>query len=63
VIATFLYPGTFKRDEDGGFVATFKDIPEAIAQGKTEPEALAAAKETLWGRGLDMRTVWRRTAG
>jgi antitoxin HicB len=43
----FLYPVTLKRVEDGGFVATFKDIPEAITQGETEPEALAAAKDAL----------------
>ena len=43
----FLYPVTLKRDPDGGFVATFKDIPEAITQGETETEALAAAKDAL----------------
>jgi len=43
----FLYPVTLKRDEDGGFVAKFKDIPEAITQGETELEALAAAKDAL----------------
>ena len=43
----FLYPVTLKRDEDGGFVATFKDIPEAITQRETEAEALAAARDAL----------------
>jgi antitoxin HicB len=42
----FLYPVTLKRDEDGFFV-TFKDIPEAITQGETEAEALAAARDAL----------------
>jgi antitoxin HicB len=42
----FLYPVTLKRD-DGGFVVTFKDIPEAITQEETETEALAAAKDAL----------------
>jgi antitoxin HicB len=41
----FLYPVTLKRDEEGGFVATFKDIPEAITQGETVVEALVAAKD------------------
>jgi predicted RNase H-like HicB family nuclease len=43
----FLYPVTLKRDQEGGFVATFKDIPEAITQGETKHEALAAAKDAL----------------
>jgi antitoxin HicB len=47
VSAVFLYPATLKRVEEGGFVATFKDIPEAITQGETEAEALAAAREAL----------------
>ena len=42
----FLYPVTLKRD-GGGFVATFRDIPEAITQGETETEALAAARDAL----------------
>ncbi|HEY0797032.1 MAG TPA: type II toxin-antitoxin system HicB family antitoxin [Acidisarcina sp.] len=43
----FLYPITLKRDEDGGFVATFKDIPEAITQGETKAEAIAEARDAL----------------
>jgi len=44
----FMYPVTLTPDEaDGGFVATFVDIPEAITQGDTEAEALAAAKDAL----------------
>ncbi|HEY0796322.1 MAG TPA: hypothetical protein VGD64_11125 [Acidisarcina sp.] len=35
------------RDEHSGSVVTFKDIPEAITQGDTEAEALAAAKNVL----------------
>jgi antitoxin HicB len=42
----FLYPVTLKR-EDGGFVVTFRDIPEAITQGETESEALEAARNAL----------------
>ena len=44
----FMYPITLTPDEaDGGFVVTFVDIPEAITQGDTEAEALAAAKDAL----------------
>lgn len=44
----FMYPVTLTPDkEDGGFVVTFADIPEAITQGATEAEALAAAKDAL----------------
>jgi antitoxin HicB len=43
----FAYPVTLKRDKEGSFVATFKDIPEAITQGETREEALAAAREAL----------------
>ena len=44
----FRYPVTLTPDEkDGGFVVTFKDIPEAITQGDTAAHAMAAAKEAL----------------
>lgn len=44
----FMYPVTLTPDNiDGGFVVTFDDIPEAITQGDTEAEALAAAKDAL----------------
>jgi antitoxin HicB len=43
----FLYPVTLRREAVGGFVATFKDIPEAITQGETEAEALASARDAL----------------
>lgn len=44
----FRYPVTLTPDEtDGGFVVTFADIPEAITQGDTEAEALAAARDAL----------------
>jgi antitoxin HicB len=42
------FPVTLTPDEtDGGFVVTFKDIPEAITQGDTEEEALTMAKDAL----------------
>lgn len=44
----FMYPVTLTPDkEDGGFVVTFVDIPEAITQGETLQQALAAAKAAL----------------
>ena len=44
----FMYPVTLTHDEaDGGFVVSFVDIPEAITQGDTEAEALAAASDAL----------------
>jgi antitoxin HicB len=33
--------------DDGGFVVTFPDIPEAITQGDTVEQALAMAQEAL----------------
>ncbi|WP_211452059.1 type II toxin-antitoxin system HicB family antitoxin [Collimonas antrihumi] len=42
------YPATFTPDaEAGGFVVTFRDIPEAITQGDTEAEALEMATDVL----------------
>ena len=44
----FMYPVILTPDEaNGGFVVTFVDIPEAITQGDTLPQALAAAKDAL----------------
>ena len=40
------YPATFTPDT-GGFVVTFRDIPEAITQGDDEADALAMAKDVL----------------
>jgi antitoxin HicB len=42
------YPVTLTPDKkDGGFVVTFRDIPEAMTQGETIEEALAMAAEAL----------------
>lgn len=44
----FTYPVTLTPEEsDGGFVATFEDVPEAITQGETLTEALAEAADAL----------------
>lgn len=41
------YPVRLSPAEDGGFVVTFRDIPEAITQGDDEEEALAMARDAL----------------
>ena len=42
------FPVTFQFDDvDGGYVVSFRDIPEAITQGETVEEALAMAQESL----------------
>lgn len=44
----FTYPVTLKSDEsDGGFVVTFRDIPEAITQGDSTAECLDEAAGAL----------------
>ncbi|HSS76299.1 MAG TPA: type II toxin-antitoxin system HicB family antitoxin [Thermoanaerobaculia bacterium] len=44
----FTYPVTLTPDEtDGGFVVTFKDLPEAITQGETVEDALVEAADAL----------------
>jgi antitoxin HicB len=40
------YPVKIRQDGKY-FLVTFPDIPEAITQGETEPEALGAAKDAL----------------
>jgi antitoxin HicB len=42
------FPVTLTEDKtDGGYVVTFRDIPEAITQGETMEEALTMAHEAL----------------
>lgn len=41
-----LYPAKL-APEDGGFVVTFRDIPEAITQGDTREGAIAMAADAL----------------
>ncbi len=42
------FPVTLTPDPtDGGYVITFRDIPEAITQGETPEEALHMAREAL----------------
>lgn len=42
------YPANFEPDrESGGYVVTFRDIPEAITQGDDDAEATAMAADAL----------------
>jgi antitoxin HicB len=41
------YPVRLTPAEEGGFVVTFRDIPEALTQGDSEDEALDMAKDAL----------------
>jgi len=44
----FTFPVTMTPDEiDGGYVVTFRDLPEAITQGDTKRECLAEATDCL----------------
>ena len=44
----FVYPARFTPDtQDGGFVVTFVDLPEAITQGETRADALQEAADCL----------------
>lgn len=41
------YPAHLEPAAEGGFVVTFRDIPEAITQGDTKDEALEMAADAL----------------
>lgn len=41
------FPAQFKQDKSGGYIVTFRDIPEAITQGDTLDEAREAARDAL----------------
>ena len=43
----YAYPCELTRDEDGGFVATFPDVPEAITGGDDRAAALSMAEDAL----------------
>ncbi len=59
---TFVYPARFERgDKPGVVVITFRDVPEAITQGKGEKDALWQAadclEEAIAGRIDDGREI------
>ena len=41
------YPALFEEALEGGYVVSFRDIPEAITQGDTEEEAMLMAEDVL----------------
>lgn len=41
------YPAFFKEDPEGGYVVTFRDIPEAVTQGDDYDEARLMAADVL----------------
>jgi antitoxin HicB len=41
------YPAVLTDDPAGGFVVSFRDIPEALTQGEDEKEALEMAEDAL----------------
>jgi len=41
------YPARFSPAKEGGYVVTFRDIPEAITQGDSIEEARAMAEDVL----------------
>ncbi|MCL2829821.1 MAG: type II toxin-antitoxin system HicB family antitoxin [Betaproteobacteria bacterium] len=41
------YPAHFEEAPEGGFVVSFRDIPEAITQGDSEAEAMEMAVDAL----------------
>jgi antitoxin HicB len=41
------YPARFEAAPEGGFVATFRDIPEVVTQGNTYDEAVETAGDAL----------------
>ncbi|MBR3424914.1 MAG: type II toxin-antitoxin system HicB family antitoxin [Neisseriaceae bacterium] len=41
------YPATFTPAPEGGFVVTFRDIPEAITQGDDKTDAIIMAEDVL----------------
>ena len=43
----YTYPCDLTPDEEGGFLVTFPDVPEAITGGKTHAEALEMGKDAL----------------
>lgn len=48
----YVYPADFHKEEDGGFLVTFPDVPEAITQGDDLADAKASASDAL---GLALR--------
>ena len=46
------YPAKFTPAEEGGYVVTFRDIPEAITQGDDMTEAVEMAEDVAVRNGF-----------
>jgi antitoxin HicB len=44
---SYQYPAEFTRAEEGGYVITFPDVPEAITQGETIEQCIGEASDAL----------------
>lgn len=47
MIVRYVYPAIVEPDEDGQFIVSFRDVPEALTSGETLEEALAEAVDCL----------------
>lgn len=47
IMPSFEYPADFQPSEEGGFVITFPDVPEAITQGETVDDGVEQAADAL----------------
>lgn len=43
----YVYPAAVEQDEDGQFIVSFRDVPEALTSGETLDEGLAEAVDCL----------------
>jgi antitoxin HicB len=43
----YVYPAAIEQDEDGKFIVSFRDVPEALTSGETLEEALGEADDCL----------------
>lgn len=57
----YAYPVTLNRDEEGEYVVTARDVPEALTSGKTKREALLEMSDALGaalaGYALEARKI------
>ena len=44
---SYQYPADFTQADEGGFVITFPDVPEAITQGETVSQCIEEASDAL----------------
>lgn len=43
----YSYPATLAKQEDGGFLVTFPDVPESLTEGESFDEAIVEARDAL----------------